>query len=274
MTQHITISILCEDQANMGFRDKKFLAQHGFSIFIEAEKRILFDTGASDVFMHNAAMLDIDTQTADWIVLSHGHWDHTDGLEALATREKKNLLAHPGVFVDRRKPTGAYNGMSCTRQEIDRRFNLILSNEPYRIGDAIYFLGEIPRLNDFEARQTPFFHVVDKQRHEDFIMDDSALAIDTEKGLVIVTGCSHAGICNIVEHARHVTGRRHVHAVLGGFHLMGDSIQLRKTINYFKANAVDHLFPMHCTALTALAEFHNAFGIEKLCAGDTLSFDR
>lgn len=161
--------------------------------------------------------------------------------------------------------------MACTRQELDRRFNLILSKEPYRICDAITFLGEIPRLNDFESRQTAFFHMEESQRHEDFIMDDSALAVETRKGLVIVTGCSHAGICNIVEHARHVTGQRHVHMVLGGFHLMGDSTQLRKTIDYFKESTVDHLYPMHCTTLPALAEFHKAFGIEKLCAGDTLS---
>ena len=274
MTQNITISILCEDQAKMGFLDKKFLGQHGFSVFIEAEKRILFDTGASDVFMHNAALLDIDPDTADWIVLSHGHWDHTDGLRALPTKEKKNLLAHPGVFVDRRKANGMYNGMACTRQELDRRFNLILSKEPYRICDSIYFLGEIPRSNDFEARQTAFFHMEENQRYEDFLMDDSALAIETKNGLVIVTGCSHAGICNIVEHAKHITGQRHVHAVLGGFHLMGDSTQLRKTIDYFKENTVDHLYPMHCTTLPALAEFHTAFGIEKLSAGDTLSLDR
>jgi len=273
MTQNITISILCEDQAKMGFLDKKFIGQHGFSVFLEAEKRILFDTGASDVFMHNAALLDIDPETADWIVLSHGHWDHADGLRALAPREKKNLLAHPGIFLDRRKANGMYNGMACTRQELDRRFNLVLSKEPYRICDTITFLGEIPRLNDFEARQTLFFHMEGKQRHEDFLMDDSALAIETGKGLAIITGCSHAGICNIVEHAKNVTGQHHVHVVLGGFHLMGDSTQLRKTIDYFKQNPVDHLYPMHCTTLPALAEFHNAFGIEKLCAGDTLSLD-
>ena len=109
----------------MGFLDKKFIGQHGFSVFLEAEKRILFDTGASDVFMHNAALLDIDPETADWIVLSHGHWDHADGLRALAPREKKNLLAHPGIFLDRRKANGMYNGMACTRQELDRRFNLV-----------------------------------------------------------------------------------------------------------------------------------------------------
>lgn len=76
-------------------------------------------------------------------------------------------------------------------------FELILSSGPCQISDNIYFLGEIPRLNDFEAQKTTFSYMDNGEKHQDFIMDDTALAIKTAKGLVIVTGCSHAGICNI-----------------------------------------------------------------------------
>lgn len=270
----IKIHILCEDQAKMGFKDKMFLAQHGLSIFVEAEQKILFDTGATDVFIHNARLLDIDVNTADWIVLSHGHWDHTDGLKAFHEKDMRNmkLLVHPGAFVDRRKASGEYNGTFYSREEMAQKFNLILSKDPYQLTDRIYFLGEIPRINDFEARKTAFFYLNEGDKLPDFILDDTALAIVTDKGLVIITGCSHAGICNSVEYAKQVTHQSKVYAVMGGFHLLGDPVQLQKTIEYFKKNAVEHLYPMHCTDLPSLSKFHEAFGIKKLCAGDSITF--
>jgi len=270
MEKEIKVSILCDDQAKMGFRDKIFLAQHGFSAFIDASQRILFDTGATDVFIHNAGLFGIDLNTTDWVVLSHGHWDHSDGLESLQTREKKKLLLHPGAFVDRRKASGEFNGMFFN--QIAEKFNLIAVKKPYQITDSIYFLGEIPRLNDFEAQNTAFFYMDKGKKIQDFILDDTALAIETKKGLVIITGCSHAGICNIVEYAKRVTGQSKVQAVIGGFHLLGDQHQLQKTIEYFQKNRVKQLYPMHCTDLASLAKFHEAFGIKKLCAGDTLVF--
>jgi 7,8-dihydropterin-6-yl-methyl-4-(beta-D-ribofuranosyl)aminobenzene 5'-phosphate synthase len=275
MTSDIKISILCEDQAKMGFRDKIFLAQHGFSVFVEADQRILFDTGATNVFIHNAALLGIDVNTTDWIVLSHGHWDHADGLNELqaVSESKMKILVHPGAFVDRRKATGQYNGMFYNRGEMAQKFDLVLSRDPYQLTDRLYFLGEIPRINDFEAQKTTFFHLQGKDKLPDFIPDDTALAIKTQKGLVIITGCSHAGICNIVEYAKQVTRQSNVFAVMGGFHLLGDRVQLQKTIAYFRKNPVDHLYPMHCTDLPALSEFHQAFGIQKLCTGDTIVFD-
>lgn len=272
INENVKITILCEDQARMGFRDKIFLAQHGFSAFIEADRKILFDTGAGDVFAHNAALAGIDLAETDCIVLSHGHWDHSDGLAALAETQGRrySLLVHPGAFVDRHKATGQYNGIGWRREEIATRFDLIESKTPYRIAEGISFLGEVPRTNSFEAQKTAFFTIDNGEQHPDFISDDSALAIDTPQGLVIVSGCSHAGICNIVEHARKVTGQDRVHTVLGGFHLLSDPVQLSNTVAYFKANRVEHLYPMHCTDLPALCAFYQAFGIRKLCAGDSV----
>jgi 7,8-dihydropterin-6-yl-methyl-4-(beta-D-ribofuranosyl)aminobenzene 5'-phosphate synthase len=102
-----------------------------------------------------------------------------------------------GVLVHRRRATGEYNGILYGREEMAENFELILSSGPCQISDNIYFLGEIPRLNDFEAQKTTFSYMDNGEKHQDFIMDDTALAIKTAKGLVIVTGCSHAGICNI-----------------------------------------------------------------------------
>ncbi|MGQ9777285.1 MAG: MBL fold metallo-hydrolase [Thermodesulfobacteriota bacterium] len=275
MEQNIKISILCEDQAKMGFMDKPFLAQHGFSAFIETQKKILFDTGPTDIFIYNAKLLGIDLDIIDLIVLSHGHWDHTNGLKALHTKEinKMKLLVHPDAFIDRRKSTGEYNGISLTQEEVAERFDLILSREPYQIADEIYSLGEIPRLNNFEAKKTTFFYMNGTEKLKDFVIDDTALATISKKGLIIVTGCSHAGICNIVEYAKEVTKQHKVHMVVGGFHLLGDQVQLKKTIDYFLKNEVDHLYPMHCTNLPSLSKFYEIFKIEKLCAGDTIEIN-
>lgn len=275
MKQTVKITILCEDQAKMGFKDKIFLAQHGFSAFVEAGKRVLFDLGATDVFAHNAELLGIDLNSTELIVLSHGHWDHTDGLKVLCkkTYPKMSLLAHPGVFADRHKATGEYNGIFSSRSELADKFDLILSKEPYRITDTIFFLGEIPRMNDFEAQKTSFYFLDKGERREDFILDDTALVLKTLQGLVIVTGCSHSGVCNIIEYARQVTEEQKVHAVVGGFHLLGDPVQREKTIEFFRRNQVDHLYPMHCTDLPSLSGFYEAFGMEKICAGDSLVFD-
>lgn len=101
--------------------------------------------------------------------------------------------------------------------------------------------------------------------------DDTALALRSENGLVIVTGCTHAGICNICEYAKAVTGERRLHMVLGGFHLLDDSQVLEKTIEYFSTQQPVTLYPMHCTALPALSRFYQAFRIKKLWAGDSVT---
>lgn len=275
MSKELTVSILCEDQAKMGYKDKIFLAQHGLSVFIEADQRILFDTGSTDVFLHNAELLGVDVLSADWIVLSHGHWDHTDGLTHLPVDDKKpkmKLLVHPGAFVDRRKDTGQFNGMAYSQKEAEEKFDLTLSTDSYQITEHAWFLGEVPRNNDFESQKTAFFYMDNGRQRPDFLSDDSAMAIQTDQGLLVISGCSHAGICNIVEHAKKVTGQSRVQAVMGGFHLLGQADQLEKTIEYFRKNPVEHLYPMHCTDLPALAGFYDNFGVKKLCAGDVLHF--
>lgn len=275
MSKDLTVSILCEDQAKMGYKDKIFLAQHGLSVFIETDQRILFDTGSTDVFLHNAELLGVEVHSADWIVLSHGHWDHTDGLTYLQAdkKSKKKLLVHPGAFVDRRKDTGEFNGMAYSQKRAEEKFDLILSKDSYQIGEHAWFLGEVPRNNDFESKKTAFFYVDNGEKLPDFLPDDSAIAVNTDQGLLVISGCSHAGICNITEHAKKVTGQSKVHAVMGGFHLLGDPDQIEKTIGYFHENPVDYLYPMHCTTLPALAAFYNNFGVKKLCAGDVLHFN-
>ena len=244
-------------------------AEHGLSYLIEHDgKTILFDTGHSDLFLKNAEKLGYDLQKdVDVIVLSHGHWDHGDGLRYI---DGKTLITHPVSFIKRyRKADNSYIGLTLTKEEIENRFDLITSSGPYRISEKIFFLGEVPRLNDFEAKSTTF---TDENGNDDFVPDDSAMVFVQGDEIVVVTGCSHSGICNITEHARKVSGIQKVKAVIGGFHLKRDNKQTRETVKYFKETEIKQLYPSHCTELPALSVFQREFGIEQVKTGKQINF--
>ncbi len=258
------ITVLTENRAG-----GKLLAEHGLSYLIEIDgEAVLFDTGHSDVFLKNAAQLGVELQeSVKKIVLSHGHWDHGDGLKYL---KNKTLITHPGSFVERfRKTDRSAVGLSFSRDEVIERFELIETKKPFRVTVKLFFLGEIPRKNSFESLTTPF-ELVDGT--DDFIPDDSALAAIVGRELVVVTGCSHSGICNICEQAKRVTGIGKISAVIGGFHLKKQNRQTFETIRYFEKNKIKRVLPSHCTDLPALAAFYESFKIEQVKTGDKFSF--
>ncbi len=260
----IRISILTDNRAGAGF-----LAEHGLSYLIEYDNTsILFDAGNTDVFLQNAQKLGINLQNAvDTIVLSHGHWDHGNGLQYI---HNKPLITHPKSCIKRyRKHSMSYIGLQQSQSELERSFTVHYSSSPYAITDSIYFLGEIPRITSFEAKTTSF---VDESNNPDFVPDDSALAIRYNNQLIIISGCAHAGICNTIEYAKKVTGLESVFAVLGGFHLKHADEQTIQTIAYFKAHAIQHIYPSHCTELPALALFYQEFKIRLLHTGMILSW--
>lgn len=264
MKQQVKITILTENTAG-----GKLLAEHGLSYLIEHENRhILFDTGHTDVFLKNSEQLGIKLNTVvDTIVLSHGHWDHGNGLNFLTN---KNLVAHPGVFTQRFRKTGSGNiGLKTSKTEAEKKFNLLLSEKPAELHKNFYFLGVIPRKTSFESQNTPF---VLKNGADDFVMDDSALTIVVNNELIIISGCAHAGICNIINHAIKITGVQSIKAVMGGFHLKHSNKQTHETIAFFKKHKIKQVFPSHCTELPALAAFYNAFETKQLKTGNELIF--
>ncbi|MCW3788846.1 MBL fold metallo-hydrolase [Plebeiibacterium sediminum] len=240
------------------------LAEHGLSYYIEVnETKILLDTGHSDVFKLNAQKLGINIDDdIDLVVLSHGHWDHGGGLAFL---KDKKLITHPKSFIKRYRAGGDQNiGLTLNKEEIQSRYDLLISEEPYYITDHVVFLGGIPRLNDFEAKTTPF---EDEYRKPDFVPDDSAIVVIQDNQLIIITGCSHSGICNIIEYAKKVIGISKVLGVIGGFHLKYNNLQTQNTIEYLKKQSIQYLYPSHCTALPALAAFYDVFKIEQVKTG-------
>jgi 7,8-dihydropterin-6-yl-methyl-4-(beta-D-ribofuranosyl)aminobenzene 5'-phosphate synthase len=260
----MNISVLTENTAS-----KNFLAEHGLSYLIEIDdQKILFDTGHSDVFLKNASMMGIDIEKeTETVILSHGHWDHGNGLRYI---KNKKLIAHPDAFIRRfRKKDLSPVGLSLTREEIKNKFRLIETKEPFQVTSNLFFLGEIPRNNDFEAKSTNY---TDDFRNEDFIPDDSALAAIVNGKLIVVTGCSHSGICNITEYAKKVTGIPKAEAVIGGFHLKEIDEQTRKTIEYFRNEGTRRVFPSHCTELPAMAAFYHEFKNQQIKTGQVIYF--
>jgi 7,8-dihydropterin-6-yl-methyl-4-(beta-D-ribofuranosyl)aminobenzene 5'-phosphate synthase len=259
----MTISVLVDNCAG-----SRIPAEHGLSYLIEFDgKRILLDTGRSEMFLLNAEILNVSIKNIDMVVLSHGHYDHGDGLSFL---NGGTLVCHPGCFTRRyRKTDHNYIGLKNSRDELSGKFNLITSSEPFSISENIYFLGEIPRLTDFESITTTFIF---EDGSPDFVMDDSALALIMPEGLFVATGCGHAGIVNTLEHAMKITGIRKLFGVIGGFHLKENDYQTRETIKYLKKSGIKHLLPSHCTELPALAAFYESFGIRQVKTGDIIMF--
>ncbi len=127
-----------------------------------------------------------------------------------------------------------------------------MSKEPVNLTERLIFLGEIERVNDFEAKNPLGTILRNGVEEDDFLFDDSALAYKSPNGLIIITGCSHAGICNIVEYAKKVCGDERVVDVIGGFHLLNPSAeQLQGTVEYFKSLHTDSLHACHCTDLNS-----------------------
>ena len=200
----------------------------GFSCFIEGtEKNILFDTGGEDeILMFNIDKLNINTESVEMIVISHNHWDHTGGLFTFF--EKKSgipvYLPHsfPEEFIDNVKDAGA---------------SVILINEPAKICNGVYSTGEM------EGR-----------------VNEQSLIVKTNKGIVVVTGCSHPGIVNIIKKAQEIMGEE-IYLVFGGFHLKDHSIKATKEIiSQFRELGVKKCGATHCTGDKQINLFKEAYG--------------
>jgi len=258
--QKLKITVLNDNIAGRWCR-----AEHGLSFRIEADRTVLFDTSSSDLIAYNAKILNIDLQQIDTIVLSHGHDDHTGGLSLF---EGQQLICHPDTFLKRtRKSNGTNLGIKWSEDEIRSKFHLVLSRDPIQLSEQIYFLGEIPRLTEFESKQTAFRKA---DGTDDFVMDDSGLAIVTSKGLVVISGCAHSGICNMTAHATKVTGIEKIHLVIGGFHLQNDDATTQQTIDWMKSMQVEQVIPSHCTNFSAQAAIFKSFRFIPVKSGNTI----
>lgn len=232
------IFILIENKSKFSFAK-----EHGLSFaIIHNDKKILFDVGASDNFLINASKMNIDLSEFKDVVLSHSHWDHTSGLKYLSD---KRIIAHPDAFSDMySKRTDEYIGAPIDIDQAKKKFKLLLTDKPYKIYEDIFFLGEIPRLNSFES-QDAFYY--DEKDRDDYVLSDSAIAIKRDDGIIIVTGCSHSGVVNIINYAKKVCDMENIRAVIGGFHLRKLNNVVEETVKSLKKEENCTYYPMHCT---------------------------
>jgi len=248
-----------------------------FSCYIEDENiKILFDLGISNIPFKNAKRLKLDLSNIDFIVLSHGHLDHTWGLVHYVNKygagDKKKLICHPYALKPK-KFKRENIGIKGKEQDLEEIFDIIRSKEPYWLGINIVFLGEIKRNTDFENKKPLGMAKLNDKYVEDYIFDDSALAINTEEGIVLITGCSHSGICNIIEQAKKVFNNNKIRMIIGGFHLQSedpnDEVIIR-TKEYLGMQEIGIVYPCHCTNLLSKIEIAKVVPIGEVGSGTTI----
>ncbi len=260
---------------NNTFIDMYYLGEPAVSYYIEdGEDKILFDVGYSDAFLKNAEKMNIDINTINKIVISHGHDDHTRGLKYIFNKKRNiELISHPESFNYKEDNTGLYIGSPLKASEISNSCKLHLTKEPTQISKNIIYLGEIPVINDFEQRYAIGKQIVDGNKEKDEILDDSAIAYKGKDGLFIVTGCSHSGICNIIEYAKKICNDNRICGVIGGFHLFENDERLKYTIDYLKKNNIEQLYPCHCVSLAAKIEMSKILMIREVGVGLELNIE-
>jgi 7,8-dihydropterin-6-yl-methyl-4-(beta-D-ribofuranosyl)aminobenzene 5'-phosphate synthase len=270
-----------------------FLAEHGLSLLVtvcqgEDKHTILLDTGYTKVgVLHNMEQMGIDVKEIETIVLSHGHMDHTGSLNAILDKMPGRipLVVHPGAFVYpryTRQPDGAKNLWPRTLVKDDleqKNVEMVESKTPTLIADdMIMVTGTVERITEFEKGMPNALVEKDGEIVKDPIIDDQALVIKlNEKGLIVITGCAHAGVINTVMFAQKTTGEQKIHAVLGGFHLTGPFFEKihDETFEELKKFDLDVISPMHCTGRKAIQriseEFPSGFVLNSVGSKMTLS---
>lgn len=282
------VRVLADDHAGM---NSPFLAQHGVSFFISWEheckqRHILFDTGTyAEPILNNMKRLGIDPADIEMIILSHCHYDHTGGLiQLLETSGRRGIpiIAHPDIFrvsfvTD---PVWTHVGFpEPDAEEMIRKAGgmLVLVREPVLLAPGMMLSGEVPRITEFESTGSlRLFSVHQDRIIPDSLADDLSLYINTDYGLVVITGCAHAGIINIIRQGQILTGISTVNAVIGGFHLNGAADEkIENTIAALRSTDVRKIYSGHCTGLKAESMLMNAFGnrYEQFYCGKTICFD-
>jgi 7,8-dihydropterin-6-yl-methyl-4-(beta-D-ribofuranosyl)aminobenzene 5'-phosphate synthase len=247
----------------------QLVAEHGFSVLVTVAKagrehRFLFDAGVSpDGVVENMRRLDIDPTSIESIVISHGHFDHTAGIEGLVRvlgRASMPVLIHPHFWRRRRivlpgrepieLPTTSRTALA------EAGFDVIEERQPSFLFDrSVLVTGEVPRTTGYEPGFPPQQAWTGGSWEPDpLVLDDQALIINVAgQGLVVITGCGHAGVVNIARYALRLTGGQQLYALMGGFHLNGPLFEplIPRVLDEFAEMSPGVLVPAHCTGWRA-----------------------
>lgn len=247
--------------------DCDLLGEFGLSFLIEDNyHKVIFDCGYSDVFIKNAYHMNIDLGDVTDIVLSHSHNDHTGGLLWLQNLYKKllkvgfvintkRLIAHPYVFEPHYNKDFENIGFPGVESDISDFFDINYTKDPCPITKNLIFAGELP---SSESSEDP---------------DESALIYKSPKGLVIIAGCSHAGLVNIIEHAKKITDEQKIYSIIGGIHLLNKTdTEIKKIGAYLQRQNIKAIYPCHCCDLRSKIILAKYVPVKEVYSGLKLSF--
>ncbi len=278
MNTSVKITVLVDTESF----DENLAKEHGFSAWIETEGRhILFDTGQTGGMLENAKRLGIDLKKADTLVLSHGHFDHTGQIpQFLELNDKAVIYCCYDLGITRYSCKIGTDPRSIGMPEASREaLSTISQSRIHEIGTPRYLTnrvgmtGPVPRDSMFEDTGGPFF-LDDHRGERDLIEDDQSMWFETDKGLLILLGCCHAGLVNTVEYIRAISGIDRIHGIIGGMHLVNaDEKRLQYTFDNMKSWKPDILVPCHCTGQVPVARMIEAIGSDIVtwgCSGYTV----
>jgi len=262
MLSEVRLTILVENRTE----NPKLIAEQGLAIFVETPNgNILFDTGQTDAFIRNAKEININLESLEKIVISHGHYDHTGGLPAFLKEVKPiEIICHPALLNKKFRiyPAGRLDiGTPWEKDEITSAGGeFIFKTHPYEVIPDVWVSGEIPRHAKYEFIDETYQQRVLESYIHDELHDDMCLIINTNKGLIVLLGCGHAGAINSVKHAMRAMDNKHIYAILGGLHLQHCTDEkIEKVVKNLQTLNPDHLIPLHCSGFRAITRMVRLF---------------
>lgn len=244
-----------------------FENEHGISFFIETDGSIiLFDTGQSSKFINNSVKMGIDLSNVTDVVLSHGHYDHTGGLKEYIDKFGNNFKLHITKELLNEKYKYENNSYKFVGNNFNEKYlndnniNIkFLTNNMKEIANGVYIMRSFEKYTDYEKKNESFFVLDNNEYILDDFKDEISVVLDTEKGIIVIVGCSHPGIINILNTIEKRMGKP-IYGVIGGTHLLdADEDRIEKTMEYFKSKDIKIIGISHCTGDAAIKKIKVRF---------------